>query len=323
MSATHTAPASAQDPIVRHAIAWAVRLGSGEAGEDEYRAFEAWRRADPRHDAAAARLEQALGVFSRVPDDAGLRRGAQRALLVRPERRRMLRGALGLALLAGGSGLIAQRHYPAAYLVADHATGTAQRRKVALPDGSALWLNARSAVDVAFGPDRRELRLRSGELIVDVARDPARAFIVHSAHGSVRALGTRFLVRLAGDHTLAAVLHSSVRVDSLGGTSTVLAEGHSARFDRHGIRPDTLPPSAASAWEDGFIEVHDRPLEEVVAALRPYRAGILRLSPQAARLRVTGSFPLDDSERTLAALAEALPIAIHRHTDYWVRIELA
>jgi len=39
-------------------------------------------------------------------------------------------------------------------------------------------------------------------------------------------------------------------------------------------------------------------------------------------LRVTGSFPLDDSERTLAALAEALPIRISRRTDYWVSIDL-
>lgn len=47
---------------------------------------------------------------------------------------------------------------------------------------------------------------------------------------------------------------------------------------------------------------------------------LLRVSSEAARLRVTGSFALDDSERTLAALAETLPIAVRRRTDYWVTI---
>jgi transmembrane sensor len=68
--------------------------------------------------------------------------------------------------------------------------------------------------------------------------------------------------------------------------------------------------------------VHDRPLQDVVDALRPYQPGVLRISLQAARLRVTGSFPLDDSERTLAALARSLPIAVQRRTGWWVSIDL-
>lgn len=51
------------------------------------------------------------------------------------------------------------------------------------------------------------------------------------------------------------------------------------------MRPDATPPASASAWEDGFLEVHDRPLEEVIAALRAYRPGLLRVSAAAGRLR--------------------------------------
>ena len=37
---------------------------------------------------------------------------------------------------------------------------------------------------------------------------------------------------------------------------------------------------------------------------------------------MTGTFSLDDSNRTLAALAESLPVTVQRRTDYWVSIDL-
>ncbi len=313
---------AATDPIAREAIAWAVRLADGNVSAIDRAAYDDWRRADPRHEAAASRLEHSLGLFTALPAATEVRSGARRALLEPVRRRRLLRDTLGLGLLAVGGGFALHRHRPVPQLLADIATGTAERRELTLADGSRLWLNARSAVDLDFSPTRRQLRLRGGELIVDVAPDASRPFVVHSAEGSVRALGTRFLVRQGDGYTQVSVLHSAVRVEPGQGKAATLTEGHSARFDRAGVHADTTPPTNASAWQDGFIEVHDRPLQEIVATLRAYRPGLLRISPAAGRLRVTGSFPLDDSERTLAALAEALPIAVQRHTRYWVSIDL-
>ncbi|NMG65971.1 DUF4880 domain-containing protein [Azoarcus indigens] len=320
MPRSDTVPPQA-DPAAAQAIAWAVRLRSGEAGEAERAAFRAWRQADPRHEAAAARLEQSLGLFDSLPGEAAARSGLRRALLAPANRRRMLRDTLGLLLLGAGSGALVHRQMPVNDLFADLHTGTGERRRYTLADGSQLWLNARSAADLAFDASQRRLQLRSGELIVEVARDPARPFVVETAEGSVRALGTRFLVRQEAGSTLVAVLHSRVALEPQAAAGSVLAEGASARFDRRAVYPESQAPRGIAAWEDGFIEVHDRPLADVIAALRPYRSGVLRVAPEAAGLRVTGTFPLDDSERTLAALAEALPIAVRRRTDYWVWIE--
>lgn len=321
MSTTARPPAA--DPIASQAIAWAVRLGSGEVSDSERRAFIAWRQADPRHEAAAARLEQSLGLFAQLPSAPAARKGARQALTApQLKRRRLVRSALGLGILGLGSSLILNRQQPILHLLADAATGTGERRQLTLPDGSQLWLNARSAVNLRFTATTREIDLRAGELIAEVSHDPERPFIVHSAQGSVRALGTRFLVRQEAEGTLVSVLHSAVRIITRGGDSATLHAGSSARFDLAGIRADTTPPGDASAWEDGFIEVHDRPLAELVAALQPYRPGLLRISPAAGQLRVTGSFPLDDTDRSLANLAEALPIRITHRTRYWVSIDL-
>ena len=63
--------------------------------------------------------------------------------------------------------------------------------------------------------------------------------------------------------------------------------------------------------------MRDEPLGQLIEALRPYRAGLLRVSPQAAQLRVYGVFALDDSDRTLRSLAETLPVQVNRH-GFWL-----
>lgn len=312
------------DPVARQAIDWIVRQGASELSDAERRAFADWRASDPRHEAALAHLERSLGAFAELPGSAATRSSLRRALAAPGNpRRRLLKAALSLTGLGLGSALIAHRQQPLPGLLAGFSTATGERRSLQLADGSQVWLNARSAIDVAFSSTARHIRLVGGELIVDVAADPVRPLIVHTAEGTVSALGTRFLVRQEDGASLAAVLHASVRIDTLGGQHSVLHAGDSARFDLASIHGSPVSPATASAWEDGFVEVHDRPLGEVIAALRPYRRGFLRISPAAAALRVTGTFPLDDSERSLDALAEALPIEISRRTDLWVMIELA
>ncbi|WP_058644537.1 FecR family protein [Pseudacidovorax intermedius] len=313
------------DPVAEQAIAWAVQLQSGTATAADRDAFAAWQRADPRHAAAAAHMARALGRLDALPGGAGTRQALHRSLLAAPPgRRAVLRHTLALAAVGGTGGLLwLQAQRPLGGLVADFSTTTGERRVVALADGSRLWLNARSAVDQHFDAGIRRLRLRTGELIVEVSPDGAgRAFVVQTPEGEARALGTRFLVRREATDSLVAVLHSAVRVSAGAGAPLTLHAGQSARLTAGGVQPDTLAPQAASAWEDGFVEVHDRPLREVVAALQPYRPGALRISDAAGALRVTGSFPLDDSDRSLAALAQALPITVHRRTPWWIAIDL-
>ncbi|MFQ6711242.1 iron dicitrate transport regulator FecR, partial [Bordetella pertussis] len=66
-----------------------------------------------------------------------------------------------------------------------------------------------------------------------------------------------------------------------------------------------------------------RPLADVVAAMRPYRRGTLRVSMAAGGLPVSGTFPLDDSDATLVALQASVPIRVTRLTPWFVSIGVA
>ncbi|MET0125314.1 MAG: iron dicitrate transport regulator FecR, partial [Pseudomonas caspiana] len=69
-------------------------------------------------------------------------------------------------------------------------------------------------------------------------------------------------------------------------------------------------------------EVRDQSLGDIVEALRPYRRGILRISPQARALRVSGVFPLDDTDQALRSLQEVLPIKVETHFNWWTQLSL-
>ena len=310
---------NALDPVAEEAIAWMVRLRSGQDEARQQVLFQQWLAQAPAHGLAWEQLQRGLGrhyeVVRRAP-------GTLRETLLQPDtgRRDVLRGLAGLGLL-GGCLWLGGRSDTGRTWMADLRTGTGERRSLSLNDGSRLVLNADSAVDFDFSAGRRLLRLYRGALVVQVAADPTRPFIVRSDQGDVRALGTRFLVEQLEGSTRVVVLEHAVRASLSGGATLDLSEGQAALL--HGQRIEPLPAGQAyrADWVEGRLSVLDEPLSSLVDALRPYKTGLIRVSPQVRDLRVQGVFPLDDSERTLAALQETLPIRVRRFGPWLTLIE--
>lgn len=317
---------SPQDPAVDAAIDWMVLLRSGEATASDAQRHRAWQAADPRHAAAWAHVSRALArsiePLREATPGPTARAAVVQVAIAGPARRRVLRSGLAMAGGAVAAGWTLRSHWPAAALMTDLRTGTGERCSVMLDDGSRLVMNARTAVDVDFDGARRRLRLREGELIVRVAADAARPFFVESAQGHVRALGTRFMVRQEAGSTLAIVLEHSVLVRTAGGMERTLYEGDAARFTGEAIEETASGSRALANWERGMLSADDRPLAEVIEALRAYRPGLVRLSPEAGRLRVLGAFPLDDTDRALDSLAQTLPLRVSRYGPWLTVVDV-
>lgn len=310
--------------LIDSATRWIVLLRSGHATAADWQAWQRWRSEDPRHEQLCQRLDQQLGVFQ-VPLAQGVRGEVlQHALNAPSSRRKVLQGALVGAGVAVGAGLLAgPLGVPLGDLGADIRTGTAERRTVLLPDGSQLHLNARSAADIDFDQQQRRVRLREGELLVQVAPQADRPFVIHTEQTRVFVQGSRLLVREREGLGYVAALKGALQIDRQSGPRLPVASGFAVSYerDRFGpVQPNTL---GATAWLDGLLEVRDRPLSEVIDALRPYRHGVLRLDPAVAGLRVSGLFRLDNPEQILDTLARTLPIRIGRRTGLWVTVSAA
>jgi transmembrane sensor len=203
-------------------------------------------------------------------------------------------------------------------LTAGYVTRTGERRRVALPDGNTMELDARSA---ASWEGQHALRVSAGAAIFEVGG--SQGLQVRLPQGEVRLGQGRAMVRCEAERSFCLALSGAAEVMTLAGARQTLAPGQGVWFDARQVDAVQNGQEHAAAWQNGELEVHDEPLQTVVEALGRYRPGWLRMSPQAARLRVTGLFPLDDGDRALEALRNTLPIRLQRLGRWYVMIDLA
>jgi transmembrane sensor len=303
------------------AIKWQVCLSSGQASDADRAAFDRWLAESPSHGAAWQRLNAALNGTLHALRPGLLADGdALRRSLVGPQlaqRRRLGKLALAGGALLLGAG-VADRYVPLQSLTAGYVTRTGERRRVALPDGNTMELDARSA---ASWEGQHALRVSAGAAIFEVGG--SQGLQVRLPQGEVRLGQGRAMVRCEAERSFCLALSGAAEVMTLAGARQTLAPGQGVWFDARQVDAVQNGQEHAAAWQNGELEVHDEPLQTVVEALGRYRPGWLRMSPQAARLRVTGLFPLDDGVRALEALRNTLPIRLQRLGRWYVMIDLA
>ncbi|KJK16657.1 FecR domain-containing protein [Pseudomonas sp. NPDC087612] len=300
---------------------WFVELRCEAPDPATRLAHQQWLAGDPRHRQAWERLQRVQGTFAQVSA------GVARPLLASAQaKRREVLKVLSLLLAAGGAGTLAWQTTPLPALIADQRTGTGERRSIGLQDGSQLHLNTATAVDIHYSGQLRELRLLSGEILIETAKDAlARPFIVHTGEGSIRALGTRFIVRRDAGRTRVSVQEHAVQVrcsaDLL--TPVRVEAGQQLSFERASISPLQPANPEADAWLRDLLVVHDWRLDDFINELQRYRPGHLGCHPAVAGLRISGAFQLANSDPILANLSSTLPVRIRQFSRYWVRVEAA
>ncbi len=108
---------------------------------------------------------------------------------------------------------------PAAWKVAVGSTIETQareRRRVTLPDGSTLFLNENTQVEVKSA---RRLLVRAGEIFVEVVPqhliESKSPFVVETPHKNITALGTKFLIKANKAETDVLVTQGKVKVSGV------------------------------------------------------------------------------------------------------------
>ncbi len=316
-----------REEVQQQAAEWLTVLMSDAAGEAEHAAWQCWRAADPEHERAWRHIEAVSRRFN------GLHRGAAAQALAGTQRkavngkRRQLLAWLGVA--AGGGMLAAQTGAwdGVRALRADYRTATGERREVVLDDGSVLSLNTGSAVNVRFDASRRLIELLAGEILVVSGHGAGSAapLVVVTREGLVRALGTRFAVRQQDDYSTVDVFESAVEIRPRDGVGApmLLAAGRGVAFCRHALDAPHAIDAYADAWSRGQLIVDDVTLGDFLADLARYRPGVIDCAPEVAQLRLSGVFPLADTQRILNMLPNSLPVQVRSRTRYWVSVEPA
>lgn len=319
MSPTHNQPI---DPkVLEEAADWLTLLHCGEASLSDRHNLERWQHRSAMHQAAWQRAEAVMAHFNQV--SAPLARGT----LTRVDQlsRRQSLKALAVLLMATPAALLSLRQLPWLEWQSDLHTTTGEQKTVTLADGSQLQLNTATAVDIAFSDSQRRVTLKQGEIRITTGRDQApahRPFIVHTAHGTLRALGTRFSVRQMENDTLLAVFEGAVEIAPRhSATKVVVPAGTQRRFNESTLQAAQAAPDTSLLWQRGMLLAQGMPLGALIAELARYRRGILRCDPAVAQLTVSGAFPVGNTDASLNLLEKTLPVQISRISPWWTTIK--
>ena len=319
MSDSLSAPTFA---ALQQAAEWYALLQDESADPIEREHWQQWLAADGEHRLAWKYVERVGQHFESLQQSD---RGAAEAALTtaqRPTRRQALQmltlvaafGVLGAGAIHGAANSRRLQAWRA-----DYRTAVGEVRTLQLADGSRLWLNTDSALNVNFDGELRLLTLFDGELLIDTAHD-SRPLVVESNEGRMRALGTLFSVRQQCGATDLSVYEGVVEVRNRAMTRTIHA-GEQVRFDALSIELPKLAQRARQMWSRGLLLADDMPLKALLAELGRYRRGYLGAAPEVADLRVMGTFPLNDPEQVFALLEQVLPVRVRRTLPWWVTVE--
>ena len=143
-----------------------------------------------------------------------------------------------------------------------------RRTQLTLPDGSRVWLNSGSMLEfpVRFVNNSREIRLLSGEMFIDVARNDQKRFYVHTSEFQVQVYGTAFNVSIYNDTPSSVVLVSgNVMVQSDGRQAQMLRPGTQASLRNDGTFDiQTVDVRYHISWTQGYLRFDRTPIPEVL-----------------------------------------------------------
>jgi transmembrane sensor len=299
------------------AAQWAVRLDARPLTGEEQAELDQWLAADSRHSGALLRARAGWVNLDRLAALAG-RGPSAPPRPVQPSRSRkhtfanrrfFLAASLATLVIAGA----------AAWWIHSQSgvyrSGVGEVRNVTLSDGSRMVLNTATEATVRFDKALRQVDLAAGEGLFQVAKDPARPFVVRAGSLSVRAVGTVFDVRAGNGRVDVTVTEGVVElVDNTRSGDNVIrrvaANEHASVMETRQVAVQSIPHDEAQrrlAWRDGMVDFAGEPLTNAVEEINRHNyRRIVVDDPSLASRPVVGLFRATDPDGFAATVATAL-----------------
>ncbi|HEY0265374.1 MAG TPA: FecR domain-containing protein [Rhizomicrobium sp.] len=307
--------------IDAEAAGWAARIDRGAFSPGEERAFQAWLAGDVRTLGAYGRMRalalsteraRALGPAFDPADFVSVRPSAV------PSRRTLLQagGGIAAAMLVGLAATWEMRRRGTSF-----STGKGETKVVALKDRSVVTLNTDSEIVVRFSGAQRGIELVRGEALFDVAKNPARPFVVAAGDTSVRVIGTSFSVSrfdaapvkvLVREGIVEVFKPAAVGVEPLRISANTLALSSPDQGDIAARPVPTAQLRRAMAWREGEIAFEGETLAQAAAEFARYSdTKIVIDDPVLAKEEIAGLFKATDP----VGFAHTVAISLNAHAN--------
>ena len=207
-----------------------------------------------------------------------------------------------------------------------HTTAYGETKKITLPDGSIVTLNANSTLSFAedwSGKIVREVWL-DGEAFFSVVHTLThQKFIVHTDDFlQVEVLGTEFDISRRKKKTRVVLQSGSIKLNISDSsernqpeTSFLMRPGELVEFDEASERyiKKEVDPEVYSSWKTNRLLLDKTSLREILQLLETnYGFEIRSVDSDLLNIEVSGSIPLGDTDVLLQRIAQTFEIKISR-----------
>ena len=231
-----------------------------------------------------------------------------------------------MAAVLVGALLVAAAYWYTLPAVQTHSTAYGESKRIELPDGSTVVLNANSTLRYplnweAAGP--RQVTL-TGEAFFSVAHQQNdRKFIVRANELAIEVLGTEFNVNHRRGETEVVLQTGSIRLDwsvdgevsSQAPSDLVIAPGEMAVFsqDQKDVRRVVVNPTLYSSWTQDRWLFDKTPLAEVFTMIEDNYGLRVKAAPDIAEKVFTAEVDHADLDLLLNFLSESFDLAITKN----------
>lgn len=197
-----------------------------------------------------------------------------------------------------------------------------QRANLILPDGTSVWLNARTELKYpgTFTGATREVEL-NGEAYFDVTKNKDNPFIVHTKKCDIEVLGTSFNVEAYGDSEdfFTSLMEGSLRVtDRKKKTNSLLLEPNQLTTFRDGVLiREKITDYDYYRWREGLVCFRNMGFEELIRRFEKCYGIQIRIeNKKLAEYAFSGKFRISDGiDSALRVLQRDAPYTFERSED--------
>lgn len=197
-----------------------------------------------------------------------------------------------------------------------------QRINLTLPDGTNVWLNARTTIQypVAFNKKERHIKL-DGQAYFDVTPNKDVPFIVQTDKGMVEVLGTKFdVMSYAGtDQFETALMEGSVKVNLFSdpNEAIILTPDTKAYLENGKLCRSALEDMNTYRWKEGLISFVNSPFADIMKEFeKSYGIEIVIQNQKVLEYSYTGKFRITDGvDYALRVLQKDIRFVYERDTE--------
>ncbi|WP_324700926.1 FecR domain-containing protein (plasmid) [Pantoea agglomerans] len=256
----------------QEAAHWMTRLLSGEITPTEQRAYQAWLKKDV-HNKRALNEMRNLWIDLRKPLESGTYEipfppGFQSWHQTFSNHGKKYFMAISFLLLI--TLIISQWMNVWRY---NYVTNTGEQKTLLLQDGTRMWLNTNTALDLTFNGDKKQIKIIRGEVFFESPSQQSPPLTIEVGHIIIRAFNSALNVFQKNDDTFISVDRGQAIVVNKKGEEIPINNKGLFRADKYlsGSDPATSENiNFSSSWKNGKIIFVNQNLYSVLETVKRY-----------------------------------------------------